>query len=878
MKKLFAALLAFLMVFTVMPAAFSAAATETPTENGQQPTDNAGVTLFGFADWKLTNGVAEPSKPYNFIGFNSENPSAVQSKLNLGSKLSFAAEIIGTTIYAFAHTYTDDADVTTADDLYTIDTNASTWSATKVGGNHMDYSVVDLTYAADTDTLYAMVQEDETADQLIMTVNRSTGALTEVANLSELEVACINKFAYIGGGQFYTTAHNGGHGLIINTSGSIVRELGQSVFPGVEQLTAVTYYPQGNCLFGVAFRNIPAGNFGILLRIDPQTGESEEIGAIGGGFGYSLTSIFPVPNVQIGLPEVPDTEAMNAALNAQGSNLTFMNDGNTPWVIRSDNGRTYMQSATQEANNSSTTIKAVFNGLTAGQVLSFDWMVSSENNYDWLSFYANETRVDRISGTANWATKTYTVPANGNYTFRWVYSKDSSMSSGSDCGSIDNISITGTQPAPYDPGEQADELDAAVNATGSTLHFMNDPLNPWAIDTSENGRLSVKSTVGRTERHQVLYTVIRNAKAGDAVCFDWKVVTQGLPVGGEYGSISIDKLVFRINQAIVEQIGGTTNWENCAYIIPEDGDYYFSWDFIAYDESEVVNAVTSWVDNVSYVEDYVPPVAPGDPAQFNAAVNAPGENRSFVNDYAHPWVVVTDSGRSCVRSDIAGMRLTETEFTIDMGYLEAGSVISFDWKTSSEMYGDRVSLTLNGLTQKVASGQTPWSSVRFEVPASDYYTVGWKYEKDDMCDEYDDCVYVDNVKIEPVYNGEYYTVTFIDGVDGSVISEVSVPEGGSANLPTPPVHEGYTFSHWEGTYQNISADSTVTAVYTANGIMGDVDGDGRVTIADAVAIMRHALDLTHIPEQYLPFADVNGDGTVNLSDAVTVMRMAIGVM
>lgn len=111
----------------------------------------------------------------------------------------------------------------------------------------------------------------------------------------------------------------------------------------------------------------------------------------------------------------------------------------------------------------------------------------------------------------------------------------------------------------------------------------------------------------------MLYTIIRNAKAGDAVCFDWKVVTQGLPVGGEYGSISIDKLVFRINQAIVEQISGTTNWENCAYIIPQDGDYYFSWDFIAYDESEVVNAVTSWVDNVSYVEDYVPPVAPGDP-------------------------------------------------------------------------------------------------------------------------------------------------------------------------------------------------------------------------------------------------------------------------
>lgn len=878
MKKLFAALLAVLMVFTVMPAAFSAAATETPTENGQQPTDNAGVTLFGFADWKLTNGVAEPSKPYNFIGFNSENPSVVQSKLNMGSRVSFAAEIIGSTIYAFAHTYTDDADVPTADDLYTIDTTASTWSAVKVGGNHMDYSVVDLTYAGDTDTLYAMVQEDLTGDQLIMTVNRSNGALTEVANLSELEVACINKFAYIGGGQFYTTAHNGGHGLILNTSGRIVRELEESVFAAVEQIIAVTYYPQGNCLFGVAFRSIPAGNYSILYKINPQTGVSEEIGAVGGGFGYSLTSIFPVPNVQITLPEVPDEAAMNAALNAPGSNLTFVNDGNTPWCIQSDNGRTYMQSTTQNAHSSSTTVKAVFNGLTAGQVLSFDWMVSSENNYDWLSFYSNDTRVDRISGSVNWTTKTYTVPANGNYTFRWVYSKDSSASNGSDCGSIDNISITGTQPAPYDPGEQANELDEAANAAGSNLHFMDDPLNPWAIDRSEAGRVSLKTTIGRAERHQVLYTVIYGAKAGDAVCFDWKIVTQGLPIGGEYGSISIDKIVFRMDQAIVKQISGTTDWESCAYVIPEDGDYYFSWDFIAYDDSEVLNAVTSWVDNIAYVEDYVPPVAPGDPAQFNAAVNAAGESRSFVNDSVHPWVVVTDSGRSCVRSDIAGMNSTDTEFTVDVGYLEAGSVISFDWKTSSESGWDRLCLTLNGLTQKAASGQNDWSTVRYEVPVSDYYTVGWKYEKNYYNAEYSDCVFVDNVKIEPVNVGNMYTVTFVDGVDGSIISEVSVPEGGSAALPNPPAHEGYTFSHWEGTYQNVTANSTVTAVYTANGIMGDVDGDGRVTIADAVAIMRHALDLTHIPAQYMPYADVNGDGAVNLSDAVTVMRMAIGVM
>ncbi len=193
----------------------------------------------------------------------------------------------------------------------------------------MDYSVVDLTYAADTDTLYAMVQEDETADQLIMTVNRSTGALTEVANLPNLRLPASTSL-HISAADSSTPLH-----ITADTASSSHKRQHRSRtraerFPGVEQLTAVTYYPQA-IAFSVCFPQHSRRQFRHPAQNRSPNGESEEIGAIGGGFGYSLTSIFPVPNVQISLPEVPDTEAMNAALNAQGSNLTFMNDGNAPW-------------------------------------------------------------------------------------------------------------------------------------------------------------------------------------------------------------------------------------------------------------------------------------------------------------------------------------------------------------------------------------------------------------------------------------------------------------------------------------------------------------------------------------------------------------------
>lgn len=80
--------------------------------------------------------------------------------------------------------------------------------------------------------------------------------------------------------------------------------------------------------------------------------------------------------------------------------------------------------------------------------------------------------------------------------------------------------------------------------------------------------------------------------------------------------------------------------------------------------------------------------------------------------------------------------------------------------------------------------------------------------------------------VTAVYEINSYTVTFVD-YDGSVIDTQSVKYQESATLPENPVRVGYTFKSWSGTWENITADSTVTATYDINVYKVDfVDHDG----------------------------------------------------
>lgn len=57
-----------------------------------------------------------------------------------------------------------------------------------------------------------------------------------------------------------------------------------------------------------------------------------------------------------------------------------------------------------------------------------------------------------------------------------------------------------------------------------------------------------------------------------------------------------------------------------------------------------------------------------------------------------------------------------------------------------------------------------------------------------------------------------YTVIFVD-YNGTVLSKQTVPEGSKAQAPSEPQREGYTFIGWDKSFDKVTADITVTAVY-----------------------------------------------------------------
>ena len=124
-------------------------------------------------------------------------------------------------------------------------------------------------------------------------------------------------------------------------------------------------------------------------------------------------------------------------------NLTFFSETAVPWRIDTANYSSAPGSARSGTigDNGTTTLKTTVQGKGT---LSFKWKTSSEQNYDKLNLYVDGSLVTSISGSLGWATYTRTITAEGSHTVEWRYTKDGSVSSGSDCGWVDDVVWTPT--------------------------------------------------------------------------------------------------------------------------------------------------------------------------------------------------------------------------------------------------------------------------------------------------------------------------------------------------------------------------------------------------------------------------------------------------
>ncbi len=124
--------------------------------------------------------------------------------------------------------------------------------------------------------------------------------------------------------------------------------------------------------------------------------------------------------------------------------------------------------------------------VTHSGVLTFDWEVSSESTYDWLVITLDGTEIIKKSGTDS-GTYTKEFTSAGTHTLVVRYTKDNSISSGSDQGRIYNIKFIG----------------AALNTT----------FNSWTSTNKTDG-----STSSNT------YTI--EVTQGNVLTFDWDVSSE----------------------------------------------------------------------------------------------------------------------------------------------------------------------------------------------------------------------------------------------------------------------------------------------------------------------------------------------------------------
>ncbi len=131
------------------------------------------------------------------------------------------------------------------------------------------------------------------------------------------------------------------------------------------------------------------------------------------------------------------------------------------------------------------TVMSVTLDVVAGGDIKFYYKVSSESGYDYLRFLIDGSEAQSWSGTVAWALATFPVDV-GTHTFTWKYTKDGSVSSGSDAAWVDFVEFPTIVPPQYPqmicsplsfevtlaPGSSMTRLLSLANHGGAALDFL----------------------------------------------------------------------------------------------------------------------------------------------------------------------------------------------------------------------------------------------------------------------------------------------------------------------------------------------------------------------------------------------------------------------
>ena len=368
-------------------------------------------------------------------------------------------------------------------------------------------------------------------------------------------------------------------------------------------------------------------------------------------------------------------------------------------------------------------------------------------------------------------------------------------------------------------------LMEALNVEGGSLQFgTGDPYGFEAI--TEGDRYLAKSNNASIGNSTATLTTTVQMAAGDTLTFDYYYSSEN----------NYDWYRFKANGTEVQKLSGTgmSDFASYTYTAASDGAYTFEW---SYSKDSSVNGGNDCVklDNVAFSGTIEPP--------------AP--------------------------------ELNEVAFTISADGVRFGDVatVSVDCApVTAPQIAHRGRIEINFPTAFVAGGLGIYAELipgelleRIEA-AGGTYTLG-----------------INELEpIESTGHGRYPESIFVEfecaaGVEmsGNLFNYTATVSNtfGSETFPFEvelTIHScSLTYIENGENYEvPVSANDSVFEVAPR---LGDVNLDGSVTIADALEVMRHAIEVLTLEGASLEAADVNGDGVIGLPDAILIARIAMGL-
>ncbi len=227
----------------------------------------------------------------------------------------------------------------------------------------------------------------------------------------------------------------------------------------------------------------------------------------------------------------------------------------------------------------------------------------------------------------------------------------------------------------------------------------------------------------------------------------------------------------------------------------------------------------------------------------------------------------------------------------DFSNVKSDMVVNAVWE---EVYNTYTVTFIDGLTGEQLSVQTVREGEGANEPEV-YYHEGYKFVgfDKDFSAVYEDMI-VTALYEEEIVEPTMFTVTFVDGLTGNVVSVQQVLPGKSAVQPQIPEHEGYKFIGFDKEFDAVAADMTVTILYEKieepiqseepsdtlmpiHNIIGDVDLNDEIEAADATVILRFVAKLDELDAQQKINADANEDNIIDSSDATKILRIVAGL-